>query len=124
MLATVWSNLVVAATPSEEGLRCELRDGRIVSFPPEWRKQISVTNRRYLREGVTTIDRTTAVHLARDSAPDLAQIPTLAACPPKQNRYGQGFVMLDATSAQHGVEKVLVTTRQIARLFLRAGSVL
>jgi hypothetical protein len=117
MPATVWSNLVVTATPSEEGLRCELRDGRVVSFPPEWRKQISVTNRLYLPEGVTTIDRTTAVHLERDSGPDLAQIPTLAACPPKQNRHGQGFVMLDATGAQHGVEKVLVTTRQIRDSF-------
>ena len=92
MRATVWSKLVVAATPSEEGLRCELRDGRVVSFPQEWRKQISVTNRLYLAEGVTAIDRTTAVHLERDSGPDLAQIPTLAACPPKQNRYGQGVL--------------------------------
>jgi len=89
MPATAWNNLVIAATSTEEGLRCDLRDGRVISFPSEWRKQISVTNRLYLAEGVTTIDRTSAVHLERDGRPDLAQIPTLAACPPKRNRYGQ-----------------------------------
>jgi hypothetical protein len=117
MSATAWSNLVVAVRPSVEGSCCELRDGRVVSFSPEWHKQIAVTNRLYVAEDVTKIDRTTAVHLERDGRPDLAQIPTVAACPPKQNRHGRGFVMLDAAGAQHGIEKVLVTTRQIRDYF-------
>ncbi len=108
---------MVAVKPTEEGVSCELRDGQVVSFSPDWRKQISVTNRLYVAEGVTTIDRTTAVHVERDGRPDLAQIPTIAASRPKQNRNGRGFVMLDASGAQHGIEKVLVTTRQIRDYF-------
>jgi hypothetical protein len=117
MPATTWSHLVVAARPSDEGISCELRDGRLVSFPPEWREQISVTNRLYVAEAVTKIDRTTAVYLERDGRPDLAQIPILAASRPKQNRNGRGFVLLDASGAQHGIEKLLVTTRQIRDYF-------
>lgn len=117
MPATAWSHLVVAIKPSEEGVCCELRDGRVLSFSPEWRKQISVTHRLYVAEDVTKIDRTTALHLERDGRPDLAQIPIVAARRPKQNRNGRGFVMLDAPGAQHGIEKVLVTTTQIRDYF-------
>ena len=117
MPATAWSPLVVAVKPTEEGVSCELRDGQVVSFSPDWRKQISITNRLYIAEGVTTIDRTTAMHLERDGRPDLAQIPTLAASRPKQNRNGRGFVMLDASGAQYEIEKVLVTTKQIRDYF-------
>ncbi len=113
MPASSWSHLVVAAKPSEEGVVCELRDGRVLSFSPEWRTQISVANRLYIAEDVSKIDRTTAVHLERDGRPDLAQIPTRAASRPKQNRNGRGFVLLDASDAQHGVKKVLVMTGQI-----------
>jgi len=99
MPATTWSHLVVAARPSDEGISCELRDGRLVSFPPEWREQISVTNRLYVAEAVTKIDRTTAVYLERNGRLDLAQIPIRAASRPKQNRNGRGFVLLDASGA-------------------------
>ena len=117
MPASPWSHLVVAVKPSEEGLSCELRDGRVLSFSPEWRKQISVANRLYSAEDVTEIDRTTAVHLERDGRPDLAQISTVAASRPKQNRNGRGFVLLGASGAQHGIRKVLVTTTQIRDYF-------
>ncbi len=117
MPAAAWSHLVVATKFSEEGICCELQDGRVLSFSPEWRKQISVTNRLYVPEGVITIDRTTALHLERDAKPDLAQIPTVAAGRPKPNRNGRGFVLLKAAGAQHGIEKVLVTTTQIRDYF-------
>ena len=117
MPATAWSHLVVAAKPSDAGIGCELRDGRVVSLLPEWRKQISVANRLYVAEGVITIDRTTALHLERNGKSDLAQIPTVAAGRPKQNRSGRGFVLLEAAGAQHGIERVLVTTTQIRDYF-------
>ncbi|HZQ54104.1 MAG TPA: J domain-containing protein [Bryobacteraceae bacterium] len=117
MPATAWNHLVVAAIPTNEGLRCELRNGRVVAFGPEWRGQISVTDRLYVAEDVTVADRLTALHLERGGRLDLVQIPSTAAAPPKQDRHGRGFVMLDATAAQHGISKVLVTAAQIRDYF-------
>lgn len=114
---TAWNNLVVAVTSGEEGLRCELRDGRILSFGPEWQRQIAITDRLYILDHVIAADRATALYLERNGRLDLAQIPTLAARPPKQNRRGEGFVILDAAGAQHGIETVLVTSRQIRDYF-------
>ena len=108
---------MVAAIPTGDGLRCELRDGRVIDFGPEWRGQISVTDRLYVAADVTVADRLTPLHLARGGRLDLAQIPTTAAAPPKRDRHGRGFVMLDASAAQHGISKVLVTAAQIRDYF-------
>src|ERR1700751_2167903 len=102
MPATAWNHLVVAAIPTDEGLRCELREGRVIAFGPEWRGQISVTDRLYVAGDVTLADRRPPLHLERGGRLDLAQIPITAAAPPKRDRHCRGFVMLDATAAQHG----------------------
>src|ERR1700751_3056075 len=112
MPATAWNHLVVAAIPTDEGLRCELRDGRVIAFDPEWRGQMSVTDRLYVAEDVTIADRQTSLYLERGGRLDLAQIRITAAAPPKRDRHGRGFAMLDATAAQHGISKVLVTSAQ------------
>jgi hypothetical protein len=118
MPMAAWNHLVVAVTPGEEGLRCELRDGRTLSFGPEWHQQIAVTDRLYVPDHVSVADRATALYLERNGRLDVAQIPTLAARPPQQNRPGEGFVILNAAiGAQHGIEKVLVTSRQIRDYF-------
>jgi hypothetical protein len=117
MPAAAWNHLVVAAIPTHEGLRCELRDGRVIDFGPEWRGQISVTHRLYVAADVTVADRWTPLHLERGGRLDLAQIPTTAAAPPKRDRHGRGFVMLDASGAQDGIFKVLVTAAQIRDYF-------
>jgi hypothetical protein len=117
MPATAWNHLVVAAIPTRDGLRCELRDGRVIDFGPEWRGQISVTDRLYVAADVTVADRLTPLHLERGGRLDLAQILTTAAAPPKRGRHGRGFVMLDASAAQHGISKVLVTPAQIRDYF-------
>ena len=54
-VATAWKHLVVAAIPNTEGLRCELRDGRLIAFGPEWRGQISVLDRLYVAQDVTVL---------------------------------------------------------------------
>ena len=108
---------MVAAIPSGEGLRCELRDGRVIAFGPEWRGQISVTDRLHVAEDVTVADRLTPLHLERVGRLDLAQVPTAAASPPKRDRQDRGFVMLDASTAQYGISKVLVTAVQIRDYF-------
>jgi hypothetical protein len=117
MPATAWNHLVVAAIPTDEGLRCELRDGRVIAFSPEWRRQISVTDRLYVADYVTLPDRWTPLHLERSGRLDLAQIPITAAAPPKRDRRGRGFVMLEASAAQHGISRVLVTAAQIRDYF-------
>ena len=108
---------MVAAIPTDDGLRCELRDGRVIDFGPEWRGQISVTDRLYVAAAVTVADRLTPLHLERGGRLDLAQIPTTAAAPPQRDRHGRGFVMLDASAAQNGISKVLVTVAQIRDYF-------
>ncbi len=108
---------MIAAIPNGEGLRCELRDGRAIAFGPEWRGQISVADRLYVAQDVTVADRLTPLHLERGGRLNLAQIPITAAAPPKRDRHGRGFVMLDATAAQHGISKVLVTAAQIRDYF-------
>jgi hypothetical protein len=118
MPANGWNDLVVAVTPTHDGLRCELRDGRVIDFGPEWRGQISVTDRLYVAQDVMVADRWTPLHVERGGRLDLAQIPTAAAAPPKRDRHGRGFVMLDASAAQHGIAKVLVTAAQIRDYFL------
>ncbi|MBV9082256.1 MAG: hypothetical protein JOZ62_06255 [Acidobacteriaceae bacterium] len=117
MPANAWNHLVVAAIPTHEGLRCELRDGRVLALGAEWRGQISVTDRLYVAEDVTVADCATPLHVERGGRLDLAQIPITAAAPPKRDRRGHGFVMLDATAAQHGVSKVLATAAQIRDYF-------
>lgn len=117
MPATAWNHLVVKAIPTGEGLRCELRDGRVIAFGPEWRGQISVTDRLYVAEDVTIADRETPLYLERGGRLDLAQVPTTAVAPPKRDRHGRGLVMLDACAAQHGISKVLVTAAQIRDYF-------
>jgi hypothetical protein len=117
MPATAWNHLVVAATATDEGLRCELRDGRVIAFGPGWRGQISVTDRLYVAEDVSVADRWTPLYLERGGCLDLVQIPTTAAAPPKRDRHGHGFVMLDATAAHHGISRVLVTAAQIRDYF-------
>jgi len=117
MPPTAWDHLVVAVISTEEGLRCELRDGRVIAFGPEWRGQISVTDRLYVADDVTVADRLTPLHLERGGRLDLAQIPITAAAPPKRDRHGRGFVMLDATAAQHGISKVLITAAHIRDYF-------
>jgi hypothetical protein len=117
MPANAWNHLVVAAIPTDEGLRCELRDGRVIAFGPEWRGQISVTDRLYVAEDVTVADRSTPLYVERGGRLDLAQIPITAAAPPKRDRRGHGFVMLDATATQHGISKVLATAAQIRDYF-------
>lgn len=108
---------MVALKPGADEFGCELRDGRVLSLPVEWKKQISVTDHLHVSEEVTAVDRTTALHLERNGRPDLAQIPVLAASPPKRSRFGRGFVMLDAEGGQYGIEKVLVTSEQIRDYF-------
>ena len=108
---------MVAAIPTRDGLRCELRDGRVIDFGPEWRGQISVTDRLHVAQDVTIADRETSLYLERGGRLDLAQIPGTAAAPPKRDRHGRGFVMLDAIAAQHGISKVLVTSAQIRDYF-------
>jgi hypothetical protein len=117
IVATTWNHLVVAAIPNDEGLRCELRDGRVIAFGPEWRGQISVTDRLYVAQDVTVANRLTPLYLERSGRLDLAQIPITAAAPPKRDRHGRGFVMLDARAGQHGISKVLVTAAQIRDYF-------
>lgn len=117
MSATAWNHLVVKAIPSGEGLRCELRDGRAIAFGPEWRGQISVTDRLYVAQDVTVVDRWTPLHVERGGRLDLAQIPATAAAPPKRDRHGHGFVILDASAAQHGISRVLLTAAQIRDYF-------
>ena len=118
MPMAAWNNLVVAVTSGEEGLRCELRDGRTLSFGPEWLRQIAVTDRLYVPDHVIAADRATALYLERNGRLDLAQIPITAARPSQQNRRGEGFVVLDtAAGGPHGMEKVLVTSRQIRDYF-------
>jgi hypothetical protein len=117
MPATAWNHLVVAAIPTRDGLRCELRDGRVIDFGPEWRGQISVTDRLYVAADVTVADRFTPLHLERGGRLDLAQVLTTAAAPPKRDRHGRSFVMLDASAAEHGISKVLVTSAQIRDYF-------
>jgi hypothetical protein len=114
MPANAWNHLVVAAIPTDEGLRCELRRGRMLAFGPEWRGQISVTDRLYVAEDVTVADRSTPLYVERGGRLDLAQIPITAAAPPKRDRRGHGF---DATAAQHGISKVLATAAQIRDYF-------
>ena len=108
---------MVAAIPTRDGLRCELRDGRVIDFGPEWRRQISVTDRLYVAEDVTVADRWTPLHLERGGRIDLAQVPITAAARPKRDRHGRSFVILDASAAQHGISKVLVTSAQIRDYF-------
>jgi hypothetical protein len=67
----------------------------------------------YVAADVIGADRLTPLYLERGGRVDLAQIPTTAAAPPKTDRHGRGFVMLDASAAQHGISKVLVTAAQI-----------
>jgi len=117
MSATGWNQLLVAVTSTDDGLRCELRDGRVIAFGPEWRRQISVTDRLYIADDVTVADRWTPLHLERGGRPDLVQILIMAAGPPKRDRHGGGFVILDAIAAQHGISKVLVTAAQIRDYF-------
>ena len=117
MPATAWNHLVVAAIPTGDGLRCELHDGRVIDFGPEWHGQISVTDRLYVAADVTVADRLTPLYLERGGRLHLAQIPTTAAAPPKRDRHGRGFVMLDASAAQHGISRVLVTVAQIRDYF-------
>ena len=117
MPANGWNDLVVAVTPTRDGLRCELRDRRVIAFGPEWRGQISVTDRLYVASDVTVADRWTPLHVERGGRLDLAQIPITAAAPPKGGRHGRSFVMLDATAAQHGISRVLVTSAQIRDYF-------
>ncbi len=117
MAATAWNHFVVAATPSEEGWRCELRDRRVIALGPEWCRQVSVTDRLYVADTVTVADRSTALHVERDGRWDLAQIPTHAAMPSRQDRRGRGFVMLETAGAQNGISKVLVTAAQIRDYF-------
>ena len=117
MPATSWNDIVVAVIPSREGVRCELRDGRVIAFGPEWRGQISVTDRLYVAEDVTVADRSTPLYVERGGRLNLAQIPITAAAPPKRDRHGRGFVMLDASAAQHGISRVLVTPAQIRDYF-------
>ena len=117
MPATEWNHLVVKAIPTGEGLRCELRDGRVIAFGPEWPGQISVTDRLYVAADVTVADRWTPLHLERGGRLDLAQIPTTAAAPPKRDRHGHGFVILHASAAQHSISKVLITAAQIRDYF-------
>ncbi len=117
MAATAWDHFVVAVTPSGEGLCCELRDGRVIVFGPEWRRQVSVTDKLYVADTVTVADRSTALHVERNGRGDLAQLPTTAAMPPRQDRRGRGFVMLDARGAENGISKVLVTAAQIRNYF-------
>ena len=118
MPVVAWNNLVVAVTSGDEGVRCELRDGRILSLEPEWQRQIAVTDRLYVPDHMMVVDRATALYLERNGRLDLAQIPTIAARPSQQNWRGEGFVILDAAAgAQHGIEKVLVTSWQIRDYF-------
>lgn len=117
MPATAWNHLVVALKPGADEFGCELRDRRVLSLPLEWKNQISVTDHLHVSEEVTAVDRTTALHLERNGRPDLAQIPVLAASPPKRSRFGRSFVMLDTEGAQHGIERVLVTSEQIRDYF-------
>jgi hypothetical protein len=117
MPATAWNHLVVAAIPTGEGLRCELRDGRVIAFGPEWRGQISVTDWLCVAEDVTVVDRWTLLRLERGGRLDLAQIPITAAAPPKQDDHSGGFVMLAASAAQHSISRVLVTAVQIRDYF-------
>lgn len=117
MSAAAWKHLVVAVTPAEQGLRCELRDGRVIIFGQEWHRQISVTDRLYVAVGVTVVDPATALHVERSGRPDVAQIPTIAAGLPQRDRYGRAFVMLDTIGAQNEISKVLVTAEQIRDYF-------
>jgi hypothetical protein len=108
---------VVAAIPTDEGLRCQLRDRRVIAFGPEWRGQISVTDRLHVAQDVTVADRLTPLYLERSGRLDLTQIPITAAAPPKRDRHGRGFVMLETTAAQHGISRVLVTAARIRDYF-------
>jgi hypothetical protein len=89
----------------------------VIAFGPEWRGQISVTDRLYVAQDVTLADRLTPLHLERSGRLDLAQTPITAAAPPKRDRHGRGFIMLDASAAQHGISRVLVTAAQIRDYF-------
>ncbi|MGH9655961.1 MAG: hypothetical protein ACRD6B_21160, partial [Bryobacteraceae bacterium] len=113
-----WNNLVVAIERTGSGMRCELRDGRFVSVPAEWRDQIAIADRMHIDSGIEALDRWTSFYIERQGRADLAQIPVVAAHPPKQDRRGESFIILDAAAgAPNGIARVPIESAQIRDYF-------
>lgn len=109
---------MVKLEPSNEGIRCDLRDGRSVLLPVQWEGQVRIADRLYLASDFATIDRTTPFYLERRQGPDLCQIPVVAAKRPTRNRRGVPVIALDVAAGQeNGIARVFLTSAQIRDYF-------